>query len=98
MNTTSRLLAVSALSVLASFGAHAAQGEGANAPEFATPFVSTATAADVKAGALMPQRISNGGTGFIGVTQSGVTAAAVRQEAAIAVRSGQIPRGEASWM
>lgn len=98
MNTTSRILAASALSLFASFAAHAANGEGANAPEFATPFVSTASAADVKAGALMPQHITNGGTGFIGVTQSGVTKASVREELAMAVRSGQISRGEASWM
>jgi hypothetical protein len=98
MNTTSRILAASALSLLASYTAHAAQGEGANAPEFAPAFVSTASPADVKAGALMPVHITNGGTGFIGVTQSGVSSASVRNEAAMAVRSGQIPRGEASWM
>ena len=97
MNTTSRILAASALSIFASFAAHAAQ-EGATAPEFAAPFVSAASAADVKAGALMPLHITNGGSGFIGVTQSAVTSASVRQELAIAVRSGQISRGEASWM
>lgn len=98
MNTTSRILAASALSFLASFGAHAAQGEGANAPEFAPAFVSTASQTDVKAGALMPLHITNGGTGFIGLTQSGVSSASVREEAAMAVRSGRISRGEASWM
>lgn len=96
MNTTSRLLAASALSLLASFAAHAAQGEGANAPEFAPAFVSTASAADVKAGALMPVQITNGGTGFIGVTRSGITSASVREELVMAVRAGQISRGEAS--
>ena len=98
MNASTRILGACAFSILASFGAHAAQGEGANAPEFAPAFVSTASVADVKAGALMPIRISNGGTGFIGVTRSGVDAATVRAEAAMALRSGQIPRGEASWM
>lgn len=98
MNTTSRILAASALSIFASFAAQAANGEGAEAPEFARPFVSTASPADVKAGALMPMQITNGGTGFIGVTQSGVTSASLRAEAAMAVRSGQISRGEASWM
>ena len=96
MNASTRILGACAFSILASFGAHAAQGEGLNAPEFAPAFVSTATVADVRAGALMPIRISNGGTGFIGVTSSGVNAASVRAEAAMAVRSGLIPRGEAS--
>ena len=97
MNTTSRILVASALSIFASVAAHAAQ-EGANAPEFATPFVSTAAAANVNAGALMPVRITNGSTGFIGVTQSSVSRASVREELIMAVRSGQISRGEASWM
>jgi hypothetical protein len=96
MNTTSRILAASALSIFASFAAHAAQGEGAQAPEFARPFVSTASVADVKAGALMPLQITNGGTGFIGVTSSGVTRASVREELVMAIRSGQISHGEAS--
>lgn len=96
MNTTSRILAASALSIFASFAAHAAQGEGAQAPEFARPFVSTASVADVKAGALMPVQITNGGTGFIGVTNSGVTRASVREELVMAIRSGQISHGEAS--
>ena len=96
MNASTRILGACAFSFLASFGAHAAQGEGLNAPEFAPAFVSTATVADVRAGALMPIRISNGGTGFIGVTSSGVTAASVRAEAAMALRSGLISRGEAS--
>lgn len=96
MNASTRIFGACAFSILASFGAHAAQGEGLNAPEFAPAFVSTASVADVRAGALMPIRISNGGTGFIGVTHSGVSAASVRAEAAMAVRSGLIPRGEAS--
>ena len=52
MNATTRILAASAFSIIASFGAHAAQGEGASAPEFAPAFVSTAKVSDVKAGAL----------------------------------------------
>ena len=95
MTASTRILGACAFALLASFGAHAAQGEGANAPEFAPAFVSTATVADVRAGALMPIRIGNGSTGFIGVTHSGIDAAAVRAEAAMALRSGQIPRGEA---
>ena len=95
MNASTRTLGACAFALLASFGAHAAQGEGANAPEFAPAFVSTATVADVRAGALMPVRIGNGSTGFIGITNSGIDAAAVRAEAAMALRSGQIPRGEA---
>ncbi len=98
MNASTRIFGACAFSILASFGAHAAQGEGANAPEFATPFVSTTSVAEVRAGALTPIRIGNGSTGFIGVTRSGVDAASVRAEAAMALRSGPIPRGEASWM
>lgn len=98
MNATTRILAISALSIFSSFAATAAQGEGANAPEFATPFMSTASVADVKAGALMPVEISNGSTGVIGVTQSGLDRATVRNQAEIAARNGQTSRGEASWM
>jgi hypothetical protein len=98
MNASTRILGACAFAILSSIGAHAAQGEGASAPEFAPAFVSTATVADVRAGALMPIRIGNGSTGFIGVTRSGVDAASVRAEAAMALRSGRIPRGEAGWM
>jgi hypothetical protein len=98
MNTTARILAISALSIFASFANAAAQGEGANAPEFATAFQSTASVSDVKAGALMPVHITNGGTGFIGVTTSTVAREAVRAQAVMAVRAGQIPHGEASLM
>jgi hypothetical protein len=44
----------------------------------------------------MPLQITNGGTGFIGVTSSGVTRASVREELVMAIRSGQISHGEAS--
>lgn len=98
MNATARILAISALSIFSSFAATAAQGEGANAPEFATPFMSTASSADVKAGALMPVDISNGSTGFIGVTNSGLDRATVRNQAEIAFRNGETTHGEASWM
>ena len=96
MNTTARILAVSALSIFASLAHAAAQGEGANAPEFAPAFQSTASVSDVKAGALMPVHITNGSTGFIGVTDSGLSREAVRAQAVTAVRNGQIPHGEAS--
>ena len=89
MNSTIRLLALSAAA------AHADEADGS---ERALSFTSTRSAADVRAEALTPQRITNGGTGFIGVTSSGVSRAEVRSQAAAAVRSGRISQGEIGLM
>ena len=39
-------------------------------------------------------KISNGSTGFIGVTTSGLSRDSVRADAITALRQGSIPRGE----
>ena len=95
MNTATRLFAVSALTALFAFSAHADEADGS---ERALNFNSTRSAAEVRAEALMPVRITNGGTGFIGVTNSAVSRAAVKAQAAAAVRSGQISQGEIGLM
>jgi hypothetical protein len=52
----------------------------------------------VRTEAAMPVRISNGSTGVIGVTSSGLKRADVRAEAAAALRAGRIPQGETGLM
>ena len=46
----------------------------------------------------MPVHITNGGTGFIGVTSSAMLRDTVRLQAASALRSGNIPHGEIGTM
>lgn len=94
MNTL-RTIAVSAFAVLSAFSAHADEADGS---ERALTFNSTRSAAEVRAEAATPVRISNGGTGFIGITNSGVSRADVRAQAADAVRSGRTSRGETGTM
>lgn len=95
MNSTIRTVLVSAFAALGAFAAHADEADGS---QYALSFNSTRSVAEVKAEASMPVRISNGGTGFIGVTNSARTRAAIRDEAVAALRNGRIPRGEASTM
>ena len=95
--TTTRILCAFSLTALSCIAAHAS-GEGDNAPERARPFQSTVTVEQVKSQARMPVIITNGGTGFIGVTHSGVQPAQVRAQAAMATRDGTAPRGELGTM
>lgn len=95
MNTTSRILAVSALALLSSFTAHADEADGSDR---ALAFTSSRSVAEVRAEATMPLKISNGGTGVIGVTNSEVSRAEVRAQAAAAVRDGRISQGEIGLM
>lgn len=95
MKITTRLAAACALALLFALPAHADEADGSDR---ALAFTSSRSAAEVKAEARMPERITNGGTGFIGVMNSGLTRAAVASQAAAAVRSGQIPRGEIGVM
>lgn len=95
MNRTTRRIALAAFATLSAFAAQADEADGSDR---ALAFNSTRSVAEVRAEALMPQRISNGSTGFIGVTTSATTRADVRAEAAAAVRSGRIPQGEVGTM
>jgi hypothetical protein len=95
MNRNSRLLAIACLATFGAFAAHADEADGSDR---ALSFQSTRSAAEVRAEATMPVRISNGGTGFIGVTNSAISRDVVRQQAASAVRSGRIPSGEIGLM
>jgi hypothetical protein len=95
MNRTTRLIAITAFAALSGFAAHADEADGS---QRALSFTSTRSAAEVKAEAAMPVRITNGGTGFIGVTQSGVSRDSVKAQAAMAARSGQTSRGEVGLM
>ena len=91
MNTTTRLIALSAFTALSALSAHANEADGS---ERALTFNSTRTATAVKAEAALPVRITNGGTGFIGVTNSAITRESVKAQVAPAVRSGRIAQGE----
>lgn len=95
MNFTTRLIAISAIATLSAFSAHANQAEGSDR---ALTFTSTRSAAEVRAEAAMPVRISNGSTGFIGVTNSALSRDAVKAQATEAVRSGRISQGEIGLM
>lgn len=92
---TSHLIAISALAAAGAFAAHADEADGS---QRALMFTSTRSAADVRAEATMPVHITNGGTGFIGVTNSAVTRDSVKSQAAAALRAGQTSRGEIGLM
>ncbi|MES2787382.1 MAG: DUF4148 domain-containing protein [Pseudomonadota bacterium] len=93
MNTT-RKLAIATIAALAGFAAAPAMADEADASQFAHPVTAARSVADVKAEARNPLRITNGSTGFIGVTQSAVDAATVKSEGVQSARNGQTPRGE----
>lgn len=92
---TNRLIAIAALSTLATFGAHADEFYGS---QHALQFDGQRSRAEVQAEALNPVQITNGGTGVLQVTPTGVTRAEVRAEAAAALRAGEIPQGEMAYM
>ncbi|MEP6789982.1 MAG: DUF4148 domain-containing protein [Ramlibacter sp.] len=94
MNAT-KLFAVTAFAALSAFAAHADEADGS---QRGLMFNSTRSAAEVRAEATMPVHISNGGTGYIGLTQSAVTPADVKAQAIAAVRTGQTSRGEIGLM
>ena len=92
---TTKLFAVAALSAFAAFGAHADEADGS---QFAVSVNSTRSVAEVKAEALTPLKISNGSTGFIGLTSSRLDRGTVRTQAISALRNGEIPQGEVGYM
>ena len=93
MNTTTRLIAISAIAALSSFAAHA-NGEGDNAPEKAHAFMSSVSVAQVKSEARMPVHITEGSSGYTGVAASARSRDAVRAEALMAARDASTSRGE----
>ena len=95
MNFNLRMLALATVAALSFGAAHADEADGSDR---ALTFTSTRSAAEVRAEATMPVRITNGGTGFIGVTSSSTTRADVRAQAAEAVRAGRISHGELGVM
>lgn len=92
---TTQLFAVAAFSALAAFGAHADEADGS---QYTVQVQSTRSAAEVRAEAANPVRITNGGTGYIGLTQSATSSAAVKLEGAQSARAGQTSKGEIGLM
>jgi hypothetical protein len=93
MNTTARFLSIAAVAAFASFGAYA---DEADASQFATKFETNRTRAEVAAeAATVAQTRSIEPAGSRVVTyKSTADRAAVRAQAADAVRTGQISSGE----
>ena len=89
---TNRLLALATLAAVTAFSAHADEADGS---QYSIKYNSTRSVAEVRAEAANPVRISNGGTGFIGLTNSSVSSAAVKAQAA---RAGQTSKGEIGLM
>ncbi|TAM86350.1 MAG: DUF4148 domain-containing protein [Candidimonas sp.] len=91
---SSHLFAVTALAVLVSAGAYA---EDAVAPEHTPAFQGSRTGAEVMAEAVLAARNRSNepaGSRVAAPVQSSLDRAAVRAQAAEAVRLGQIPSGE----
>jgi hypothetical protein len=93
MNKTARFLSVAAIAALASLGAQANEAEGS---QFALKFDTNRTRAEVQAeAATVAQTRSTEPAGSRVVTyRSTADRAAVRSQAAEALRTGQIPSGE----
>lgn len=94
----SKFFAVAALATVASFGAHADEADGS---QFAVQFNSTRSVAEVRAEATA--KVTNhsqepAGSRVLASVPSTTERAAVRAQAVEAVRLGQLPRGEASYM
>ena len=85
------LLAIATAAILSSVAAHADEADGS---QNVIRVMSTRSAAEVRAEAVNPVHVSNGGTGFIGVLNSGVSADAVKAQAIQSARTGQTSRGE----
>ncbi len=96
MNTTARFLSIAAVAAFASFGA---QADEADASQFATQFQTSRTRAEVQSeAATVAQTRSIEPAGSRVTTYSSNTdRAAVRAQAADAVRTGQISSGEVGY-
>ena len=97
MNKTARFLSIAAVAAFASIGAHA---DEADSSQFALQFDTNRTRAEVQAeAATVAATRSQEPAGSRVVTyQSTADRAAIRAQAAEAVRTGQISRGEASYL
>ena len=97
MNTTARFLSIAAVAAFASFGSHADEADGS---QFALKFETNRTRAEVAAEASVTARThSMEPAGSRVVTyQSTADRAAVRAQAAEALRTGKISSGEASYL
>ncbi|MDI1269361.1 MAG: DUF4148 domain-containing protein [Polaromonas sp.] len=98
MMTASKFFAVAALATVASFGAQADEADGS---QFGIQFNSTRSVAEVRAEAAAKVATHSqepAGSRVAATVQSSTDRATVRAQAADAVRLGQIPRGEASYM
>ena len=93
MNKTARFLSIAAVAAFASIGAHA---DEADSSQFALQFDTNRTRAEVQAeAATVAATRSQEPAGSRVVTyQSTADRAAIRAQAAEAVRTGQIPSGE----
>jgi len=93
MNKTARFLSIAAVAAFASLGAHA---DEADSSQFALQFDTNRTRAEVSAEAVAEARTHNmepAGSRVM-TYQSTADRAAVRAQAAEAVRTGQISHGE----
>ena len=97
MNKTARFLSVAAVAAFAALGAHADEADGS---QFALKFETNRTRAEVHAEAVVEARthsLEPAGSRVVTYTST-ADRAAVRAQAAEAVRTGQIPHGEFSAM
>ena len=97
MNKTARFLSVAAVAAFASFGA---QADEADSSQFALKFDTNRTRAEVQAEAVVEAKTHSMEPAGSRVVTYPSTAdrAAVRAQAAEALRTGQIPHGEFSAM
>jgi hypothetical protein len=96
MNKTARFLSLAAVAAFVSFGA---QADEADSSQFALKFDTNRTRAEVQADAAVAQTRSIEPAGSRVVTYTSTAdRAAVRAQAAEALRTGQIPSGEFSAM
>jgi hypothetical protein len=97
MNKTARIISIAAVAAFSAFGAHADEADGS---QFALQFDTNRTRAEVAAeAATVAQTRSTEPAGSRVVTyKSTADRAAVRAQAAEALRTGQIPSGEFSAM
>ena len=97
MNKTARIISIAAVAAFSAFGAHADEADGS---QFALKFDTNRTRAEVAAeAATVAQTRSLEPAGSRVVTYSSTAdRAAVRAQAAEALRLGQIPHGEIGSM
>ena len=95
MNTTRHLIALAAFAALGTSFAHADEADGS---QYGIQVQSTRSAAEVRAEARNPIRISNGSTGVMDLTDSRTSTESIRRQAAAEARAGRTARGEFGLM